>query len=157
MSETTAPHATGRTIRVARVIAAPPDALFALWTDAAEVKRWWGMTAGAKLEACELNAQPGGSFAYSDKGAGAGSQDVASGTFVEVAAPSRLVMSYSCEARHLKDTRVTVEFVDLRDGSSRVSVVHERLPSPTEAAIHQALWSDALQDLAVSVAAAAAA
>ncbi len=153
MPETSTPHAVGRTIRVARVIAAPAETLFALWTDAAAVKQWWGTTDKAKLMACEIDPHLGGTFLYALRGASPDSHEVATGTILEVARPFHLAMSWSCEARHVKDSRVTVEFVDLRDGSTRVSVVHERLPSPSEAAIHQALWSNALQDLAVSVSA----
>ncbi|MCU0838198.1 MAG: SRPBCC domain-containing protein [Rhodospirillales bacterium] len=155
MPETSTPHAIGRTVRVARVIAAPPQTLFALWTDAAEVKQWWGTTDKARLMACEIDANPGGTFLYALRGASADSHEVATGTVLEVARPFHLAMSWTCEARRVKDSRVTVEFVDLRDGSARVSVVHERLPSPSEAAIHQSLWSNVLQDLAVSVSASA--
>jgi uncharacterized protein YndB with AHSA1/START domain len=147
-----APPAVGRTVRVARVIAAPPAKLYALWTDPSAVKQWWGKTEGVRLIACEIDAAPGGAFLYAMRGASEDRHEIAIGTFLEVDAPSRLVMNWSCEARQVKDTRVTVEFTDLCDGSSRVTVVHERLPTPTEAAIHQSGWSDALQDLAMAVA-----
>lgn len=153
MTETETP-AAGRTIRVARVIAAPPEKLYALWTDPAAVKQWWGKTEKAKVIACELDVEPGGAFLYALAVPGREGHEVASGTFLEVAAPTRLVMSWTCEARHVKDTRVIIEFTDLRDGSSRATVVHERLPSPTEATLHQAGWSNVLQDLATHVAAA---
>jgi uncharacterized protein YndB with AHSA1/START domain len=153
MINTSSAHAVGRTVRVARVIPAPPEMLFALWTDPAAVKQWWGKTEPATLMTCEVEIQPGGALIYAAKRAGQEGHEVATGTFLEVAPPHRLVMSWSCEERNVKDSVVTVEFVNLCDGSSRVSVVHERLPSPAEAAIHQAGWSDALQDLATWVSA----
>jgi uncharacterized protein YndB with AHSA1/START domain len=139
----------GRTIRVARVIAATPDALFRAVVDCEAKKQWWGKTAKQTLAACAMDARVGGSFRYgmqSDAGT-----DEASGTILELHAPYRIALAWSCSGKSgtLNDTRVTIEFVNLRDGLSRGVVTHQNLPNRAAAPAQQAAWANMLQDLAI--------
>src|SRR4051794_2202042 len=51
------------TIRFVRDIDAPPERVFAAWTEPAQVAQWWDAT-GEKLGACEIDLRPGGAFRF---------------------------------------------------------------------------------------------
>ncbi len=50
-----------RDIRFTRLLQGSPAAAFAAWTDAAQVKQWWGPH-GIATPACEIELHPGGRF-----------------------------------------------------------------------------------------------
>ncbi len=141
----------GLTVHTARVIGAPAETLYHAWVDPTVVKSWWGVTEKGKLIACELDVRVGGTLFLAMSVPAASGQQVANGTFLEVGEGRRLVFSWSTDQGQIKDSRVSIEFTDLRDGSSRATVVHEGLPTPTVAVSQRAGWSDALQDLAIYV------
>jgi uncharacterized protein YndB with AHSA1/START domain len=149
MTNETTPSAQARVIRVARVLPAAPAELWRCWTDPATKKKWWGRTEKATLDVCDLNIRVGGRFHYGMRVPGRSETQTADGEFLEVSVPHRLVFTWSSRGYgpEVKDSRATVEFTDLRDGSTRVAVTHEGLPVAAMPA-HQAGWSDALQDLA---------
>lgn len=155
MSEPAA--AGGQTIRVARVVPAAADVVFQAWTHPAQAKAWWGGTAKSKLIACEMDLKAGGTYLYAVQQSGKTGQDVATGVFKEVFPPRQLAFSWNVEQPRVRDSMVTVEFADLRDGSCRVSVVHQGLPDRKMAVAQQSAWADILQDLAIFVAEKAAA
>lgn len=149
MTESAPSTAGGQTIRVARVVPAAADVVYAAWTQPARAKQWWGETEKSKLIACEIDLRAGGTYLYAVQKAGQGGQSVATGVFREVFPPRQLVFSWNVEQPQVRDSTVTIEFADLRDGSCRVSVVHQGLPDRTLAVAQQCAWADILQDLAV--------
>jgi uncharacterized protein YndB with AHSA1/START domain len=81
-------------------IEAPPETVWAYWTEPGRLTRWMGRTA-------TLDPRPGGVFRL-DYGNG----DVASGAYLEVEPPSRVVFTWGWEAAS----------DEVRPGSSRVEV-----------------------------------
>ena len=67
-------------------IAAPPETVFGFWTDPARMARWMGRD-------IRLDPRPGGEFRIDYNGS-----DIASGQFVEVDPPSRIVLTWGWEA-----------------------------------------------------------
>lgn len=51
------------TIRLVRDLAAPPERVFAAWTEPAQVAQWWDAT-GEKLAECIIDLRPGGEFRF---------------------------------------------------------------------------------------------
>lgn len=151
---TDAPAASGadHMMRTARVIQTSPEILYRLFTDSATQKDWRGRTARGAISACEIDAQVGGRFRHvmwiKDL------EQEASGQFLEVSRPHRLVFTWTWTAgdTEVRDTIVTIEFTDLKDGSCRVSATQQKLPSRHAVAAQAALWSNVLQDLAIHVA-----
>jgi uncharacterized protein YndB with AHSA1/START domain len=143
--------ATGVTVRVARVIPAPPEAAYGAWSDVTRKLAWWGRTEKGKLIECLMDLRIGGGFRYAMAVPQKPEADVVEGRFLEISPPNRQVFTWSDPAPGGAngETTVTVEFVNLRDGSCRAVVTHEGLPGRPAAAVHQAGWSDMLQDLAM--------
>lgn len=78
---------------ISRVYDAPRDRVWKAWTEASELKKWWGPQ-GFKVHTCELELRPGGVFLY---GMSAPDGTDIWGRFVyrEIAAPKKLVFIVS--------------------------------------------------------------
>jgi uncharacterized protein YndB with AHSA1/START domain len=115
-----------------RVFDAPRERLWKAWTDAAELKKWWG-PAGFKVHTCKVDLRPGGIFLY---GMTAPDGKDMWGRFVyrEIAAPKKLVFIVSFSdpkggvTRHPwspswpLQTLSTVEFAEEGAGRTKVTV-----------------------------------
>lgn len=58
----TVDHQT-HTIRFERRLAAPPERVFAAWTEPRQIELWWDPT-GAPLARCEIDLRVGGAFTF---------------------------------------------------------------------------------------------
>jgi len=72
-----------------RVFDAPRERVWKAWTDAEQMKKWWG-PAGFKVHTARMDLRPGGIFHYGMK-APDGSDMWGRFTFREIDAPKRLV------------------------------------------------------------------
>jgi uncharacterized protein YndB with AHSA1/START domain len=74
---------------ISRVFDAPRERVWKAWTDAAELKQWWGPR-GFKVKSCKVDLRPGGMFLY---GMTAPDGTDTWGKFVyrEIVAPTKLV------------------------------------------------------------------
>ncbi len=65
--------------------------------------------------------------------------------------PQRLVFTWpgSADGSGEGETAVTIEFVDLRDGTTRGVVTQEGVVDQRIATVYRAAWSNMLQDLAM--------
>lgn len=101
-------------------IAAPPGAVFDLFTTAEGLERWMARDA-------TIDLRPGGSWRWThDNG------DTSSGEYLEIERPTRLAFTYGWESGALADiapgsTRVDVTFDAIDDGT-RVTIAHAGLP-----------------------------
>lgn len=148
--ETTSPPRPATLIRVARVIGGPQAEVYRAWTDPAAKLQWWGRTARGKLLVCEMDVRVGGRFRYEMSVPGADAAKVAAGEHIEVSPPQRLVFTWpaNVDGSGEGETAVTLEFVDLRDGTTRGVVTQEGVVDLRIATSYRAAWSNMLQDLA---------
>lgn len=145
----------GMVIRAARAVPARPDQAFRAFTDPALVTAWWGKTGKAKLTECSIDARAGGSFRLVSQ-CGDGVAQPVTGRFMEVSPARKLAFSWVFEEVEGKtrDTKVTMDFLDLKDGTTRIVVTHQGLPSPPIAHLYSAGWHDMLQDMTLGFASA---
>lgn len=141
--------------RAARVVPASPADVFRALTDSQQMAAWWGKTEKASLSACDLDVRYGGQFRLVIRTA-AGSEDAVNGAYFEVDPPYRLAFTWSSEkpSDAVVDTRVTIELLDLKDGTTRVVLTQDGLPAPHVVSVYSAGWHDMLQDLGMHFAAA---
>ena len=149
MDETMQAH-HGIVIRAARVVPARPNEVYRVFTDAALMPKWWGKTEKAVLLACEADVRAGGRFRFALR-TQKGAEDAVFGSYTEVSPPHKLAFTWSSEKPQdgVADTLVTVDLLDLKDGTTRVVITHEGLPSPAASSIYSAGWHDMLQDLSL--------
>jgi len=124
-------------------IEARPETVFAYWTEPARMARWMGRD-------IRLDPRPGGELRIDYNG-----EDIASGTFVEVQPPSRLVLTWGWEApgdpTPPGSSRVEVDLV--ADGTGTiVRLRHSGLPAEAVEG-HAVGWDQFLPGLATAAAA----
>ena len=123
-------------------VAAPPQTVFAYFTDPARYVQWMGSPAA-------VQAVPGGSYRV-----GMSDGVEAAGQFVEVDAPRRLVFTWGWtheQAVPPGSTRVVVTFTE-EDGGTRVVLSHYDLPTDQQRDHHRAGWQTYLDRLATRAA-----
>jgi len=124
---------------VERDIAAPPELVFAMFTDPGLLVRWLGDTA-------ELDPVPGGVFRFT-----LGDQDTCVGQYVALDPPHRLVFTWGWKRAEVipvaaGTTQVTVELTPTPTGT-RLRLTHRGLDGD-EAALHEHGWDRFLTRLA---------
>ena len=141
----TAQGSSGHSLRLVRILPAPPDQVFAAWTDVESLKQW--MCPGAtSVPVAELDARIGGHFkiVMTDE-----KRDyIHTGEYLEVDPPNRLVFTWISDATHSKRSMVTVEFRPHGDGETEVVLIHEQLPDEEAVARHRGGWNDIAAKLA---------
>jgi uncharacterized protein YndB with AHSA1/START domain len=128
-----------RDVVVERWIAAPPATVFSYFADPDRWLQWQGVAA-------VIQPWAGGVFRMNVRGDG-----FASGRFVEVRPPERIVFTWGWEASEdVPPGSTTVEVDLLPEGEgTRVRLRHRDLPSAAAVAQHRAGWEHYLDRLAV--------
>jgi len=104
---------TDREISITKKFAAPRRLVFDAHTRPELLKRWFGPH-DWRLEVCEIDLRPGGAWYYLMRGPG-GTTMTLRGTYLEIAAPERIVSTESnvdCEARAAHEAVGTLVFVE---------------------------------------------
>jgi uncharacterized protein YndB with AHSA1/START domain len=112
---------------ITRIIDAPREQVWKVWTDPKQVARWWGPH-GFSNPLCEWDARPGGAILVHMRGPAGSPFDMVmpmKGRFHEVAAPERLVFTSSAfddEASHAQlEVRNTVTFTE-HNGKTKLTL-----------------------------------
>lgn len=117
------------TVRIERVIDAPPEAVFRAWTEREAMEQWYRDGDDFAVRVVELDVRVGGSYRVEFGPAGEPPY-VEHGTYVEVEPPNRLVMTETIEGvpSAWAETTVTV-LLEAEAGKTRLVLVHENFPS----------------------------
>jgi uncharacterized protein YndB with AHSA1/START domain len=117
------------TLRIERIIDAPPKAVFEAWTTPAAMEVWYRDGDDWDAHVVEHELRVGGRY-HVEWGPPGEQPYVEHGTYLEIDPPHRLVMSETLEAAEggWADTRVTVVFEE-DNGKTRFTLVHENFPS----------------------------
>jgi uncharacterized protein YndB with AHSA1/START domain len=142
-----------REVLLTRIIEAPRDLVFAMWTDAKHVARWWGPK-GYSNPVCEVDARTGGAMKIVMR-APDGAEHPMTAIFHEVVAPERLVFVATAidkAGTRLLEAHTTVTFA--AQGTDRTKVtVEARAIGFVDAAVQmlggmEQGWSQTLDRLA---------
>jgi uncharacterized protein YndB with AHSA1/START domain len=118
------------TLRIERLIDAPPEAVFRAWTSREAMEVWYRDRPDDDVRVVELDVRVGGGYCVEFGPAGE-KPYVETGTYREIDPPNRLVMSEtldSPEGTQWSDTTVTVT-LEAHDGKTRLVLLHENFPS----------------------------
>jgi uncharacterized protein YndB with AHSA1/START domain len=130
-------------VTVRRVIATPPERVFAAWTEPALLQQWWG-PAGVRCIAAEVDLRAGGRYRIGNH-LPDGRVLWIIGEFELVERPHRLV--YSWQVGDEPASRVTVRFTAVLDDCTEVVVHHERVLSAAARDDHERGWNGCLDGL----------
>jgi uncharacterized protein YndB with AHSA1/START domain len=137
---------SARSLRLRRLLPAPPAAAFEAVSTPGILARWWGPD-GFTAPEIEMDLRSGGRYRIAMQPP-EGDLFHLRGEFLEVDAPHRLVFTFEWEEPHADDrpTAVTLLF---RPAGGATEVTMEQGPFATEErrALHDAGWSESLARL----------
>jgi len=139
--------ASETTLRLERLIPSPPELLFALWTEPAQLVRWWAPE-GYEASVNDLDTRPGGSWRVTMRRADGGVV-VTSGIYRIVEPPRRLTFTWAWEdesGARGHETEVVVSF-EAAPGGTRVVLLQRRFESKQARDNHTVGWSSAFDRL----------
>jgi uncharacterized protein YndB with AHSA1/START domain len=135
-------------LRLTRLIAAPPDIVFEVWTRPEHLIEWWG-PAGFSLPSCELDFRVGGAFCYRMRNPDGGDHWLR-GAFQEIEEPARIAFTFAwgdAERATGPVMLVTVRF-EASGEKTRVTLHQAGLESESAARAHAGGWSTHFDRLA---------
>ena len=135
-----------RQLHLTRVIDAPRDLVWKVWTDARHVAQWWGPH-GFSNPVCEVDPRPGGTFKIHMRGPD-GTIYPSNGTFNDVVPPERL--SFTTGLEGVFDVLTTVTFTENRGKTTihlHARVLREYQDATMYLAGMEQGWSQSLERL----------
>ncbi len=143
--------ATVAPLRVARLIKAPREQVFAAWTSPEAIKQWFAPEPSRVL-AAEADLRVGGQYhmrVHSHCDSGQDADMDLQGVYREVRRPSRLVYTWNWKGSaemEFGETLVTVDFVD-KEGFTEVQLTHTGFPNDEVREKHNYGWNGCLDKL----------
>jgi uncharacterized protein YndB with AHSA1/START domain len=131
-----------KTLVIDRVFTAPPDRVFAAWTDTAQLAEWYGPE-GMKAEIFANDLTVGGQYSLVMKSA-EGEYHL-SGEYEEIDPPRKLVFTWKWKTSD-ETTRVTIELRPEGDGT-HLRLTHTGFAEAEQTSSHNQGWSSSLNDL----------
>jgi uncharacterized protein YndB with AHSA1/START domain len=133
---------------IRRTFNAPRERVFAAWTSAELLRRWFG---GPEMTVGEVafDARGGGRYRIAMT-ASDGEEFNVGGVITEFRAPERLAYSFRWEEDDPQtehDTFVSIDFID-REGQTEVVLTHTSLASEASRERHAGGWNTLLDNLA---------
>ena len=134
-------------LRIERLIAAPPERVFAHWVEPALIVKWWGPE-GYDIPAQALDVRPGGSWRTTMRSP-EGKRMTVSGVYRTIDPPKRLVFTWAWENEkgvRGHETEVTVEFA-VAPGGTRLTIVQQAFATAESRDQHQRGWNSTIDCL----------
>ena len=137
---------TKMTLLIKRSFKAPREELFAAWTQADALKKWWGPE-GFTAPSVEMDLSVGGKFRVEMRTA-EGESFYLNGAFVEIRPPERLVFTFRWERGewNYPETLVSVDFIANGD-ETEIALTHEGFPDENMQDEHQEGWGACMGNL----------
>jgi uncharacterized protein YndB with AHSA1/START domain len=136
-------------LTITRVLDAPRELVFEVWTDPDHLVKWWGPT-GFQAQSCTVKLVEGGRWRFCMRDGATGAVHWASGVYHEIERPRRLVFSFAWEepvGTPGHDTLVTVTFDD-HDGKTEMTFHQAVFENDASRDGHVDGWRETFDDLA---------
>jgi uncharacterized protein YndB with AHSA1/START domain len=131
---------------VTRIFKAPVERVYAAWTDAQQMKRWFA-PGDMSVPVAEADVREGGGYRVQMAGSGSDCEfHTTGGIYREVVPNRRLVFTWQWEGSEL-ETMVTLEFRPLSDSETELTLIHEGFDSEDTRDKHGQGWDGCLAKL----------
>lgn len=127
-----------------RRLNAPPERVYAAWTDPQKLKRWFGPEEIEMLRA-NVDARVGGRFRMVMRGTDGEAHEV-SGVYREVVANEKLVFTWAWRSTPERDSLVTV-LIKPDGAGSQLTLIHEQFFDEAARDRHEHGWTGCLNKL----------
>ena len=145
-----------RTLVIERVFKAPPEQVFAAWTDPKILAEWWGPESFHTPEYV-MDVREGGAWRTVMRNQ-SGEAHIASGVYREITPPKRLIMTWGWQqpdGTRGHETEVALSFEPVAEGT-RLRLVQRVFATVENRDNHRMGWSSSLDKLEALVEAEAA-
>ena len=136
----------GTALVIRRTFPATPAKLFAMWTTAELMKKWFCPGQDMTVPVAEVDAREGGTYRIVMQGKD-GETYSPSGVYESVTENEQLVFSWKWADSELI-TRVTVEFRAVGEAETELTLTHEGFPETETKDRHNEGWTGCLARLA---------
>jgi uncharacterized protein YndB with AHSA1/START domain len=135
-------------IRIERTFHAPVGAVFAAWTSAEMLRRWYPPGADWDTPVAEVDVRVGGKLRLVMRDP-TGDEFGGGGEYREIDRPRRLVFSWAWDRPDIAEGTqlVEVEFTDNRDGTTTVVMINRGLRDDQSRASHREGWEGSFDNL----------
>jgi uncharacterized protein YndB with AHSA1/START domain len=142
----TAAEIATHSVTITRVLNASRERVFSAWTDPAQLAQWFAPAHGFTITATN-DLRRGGSYNIAMRNP-AGVLHTASGKYMEILPPERLVFTWTWlqNTPEATDTLVTVVLRDLA-GKTELTLVHTQFPTAEAAQQHEQGWTGCISHL----------
>jgi len=137
-------------LRLERILRAPPARVWAAWTEPALLMLWFGPH-HTRVEHAEAELRVGGQFRVVLREAGGARHEV-SGGYETIEPERRLRCSWAWTATPERVSRVEVTLRPVPEGTA-LTLLHDRFADAATATRHTRGWTESLERLAAQVAA----
>jgi uncharacterized protein YndB with AHSA1/START domain len=141
---TTTAQSADRELVITRVLDAPRNLVFKVWTEREHAMRWWGPRDFTTTE-LEMDLTPGGAWRAIMRSP-EGRKYPQHGVFREIVAPSRLVFTFIWDDEPDRETLVTITFDD-RGGKTEMTFRHGVFQSVESRDSHEEGWTECFDRL----------
>ena len=137
---------TGVELRLARLLPATPERVFAALTGPADLARWWGPR-GFTIPAVEQDLRVGGRYRFTMQPPG-GEPFHLSGEYLEIAPPSRLSYTFRWDEPTPDDRETTVVLtLEPRPDGTELVLRQGEFATDERLDLHRGGWTDSLDAL----------
>ena len=137
-------------LMIKRRFNAPPEKLYAAWTDPQKVSRWFGC-AGASVIEASLDVRVGGSYTIAIRKEN-GEESRVGGVYRDVIPNRKLVFTWAPDWRLQAESIVTL-LITPADSGSYLTLIHEQFVDEETRDAHENGWGACLDKLAAYLAA----
>jgi len=143
MNEQSPKAASAASLTIVRRLPAPPERVFAAFTDPDLVRHWWGPE-GCTSPDPQIDLRVGGHYRLDIQGSD-GSLHRLSGRYLEISPPTRLAFTWTWTEGSYAGIETTVE-VDLvaHGRETELTLTHSGFTSPEMCAAHRSGWESSL-------------
>ena len=132
-------------LRIERTFDAPADRVFAAWTSAEVLRRWWHAEHEWETTVAEVDARVGGAIRLVMRNPADGSEYGGRGTYTLIEPPRRLAFTWAWDSDPSARQLVELEFVD-HGQRTTVVMTHTGLPE-AETEEYRAGWQNSFDNL----------
>jgi uncharacterized protein YndB with AHSA1/START domain len=135
-------------VRIERRFRAPVEAVFAAWTSAEMLRRWYPPGHDWDTPVAEVDVRVGGRLRIVMRSP-SGDEFGGGGEYREVDPPRRLVFSWAWDRSEVAEGTqlVEVEFTDNRDGTTTVVMINRGLRDERSRGSHREGWEGSFDNL----------
>lgn len=131
-------------VRLTRLLSADIERVFAAWSQAELISRWFVAEPGWTAKATN-DFRVGGKYRVEMRRSD-GTVFLCWGGYLEIDPPTRLAFTWNSAAPAIQNSRVTIQLVGI-GASTELTLLHEQLPDTEEGRAHAIGWEGSLANL----------